>query len=300
MIPQLPSFIGRSGRSGREKLGQAFLDYYDAGYVSEASNFIRRRYDVHVSRFGVSHRGMSKFDCSILMAVVMNTVYTLFWALVHVYRDQDLLKQLRNELEARCIEEVGPSLPNGAPAQSGQTPRRVRLLHKNLKSLDLMKSIIDETLRLYSYGAHARLVTADASVKIGSEVYKLRKGGLVLIPTSTFHHDTSIWGSDANTFVADRFSKANERKRSWHPAAYRPFGGGSIICPGRFFVTNEMMITIAMLALNFDTERVGRGGWSQALPNVLEKQFADSVLPPEKDFDVMFKPRHGWEAVKWV
>ncbi|MCJ1468680.1 hypothetical protein MMC07_007309 [Pseudocyphellaria aurata] len=59
--------------------------------------------------------------------------------------------------------------------------------------------------------------------------------------------------------------------------AYIPFGGGSGICPGRHFARQEVVITLSILALQFDVELHVRKGWTPKMDHAF---FRMGSLPP--------------------
>ena len=70
--------------------------------------------------------------------------------------------------------------------------------------------------------------------------------------------------------------------------AYRPFGGGASLCPGRHFVTLETMALAACLVARFEMSPV-EGGW--AVPGQKQESLATNVFPPAKDIRVKISLR---------
>lgn len=77
----------------------------------------------------------------------------------------------------------------------------------------------------------------------------LNGGSVVQIPSS-LHHDTKLWGEDAEDFNARRFvgGSGNDdvgETRSIakvHPRAFRVWGGGVTLCPGRWAEISAVLL----------------------------------------------------------
>ena len=66
--------------------------------------------------------------------------------------------------------------------------------------------------------------------------YFLRKDSVLQIAGGAMHRDPDIWGSNVDHFDPYRFLEMDRKsKEKIHPAAYRAFGGGATLCPGKRF-----------------------------------------------------------------
>jgi cytochrome P450/NADPH-cytochrome P450 reductase len=66
------------------------------------------------------------------------------------------------------------------------------------------------------------------------------------------HHDTKIWGDDANVFRPARFLEGGWEslpKNSW-----KAFGDGARACIGRTFAEQEMIMVVALILQKFQVE----------------------------------------------
>lgn len=99
------------------------------------------------------------------------------------------------------------------------------------------------------------------------------------------HHDEEFFGSDAGEFDADRFLKNKGLAIS---KSYKPFGGGSTMCPGRFVARSEIYIFIALVLHRFDVRLApAEGGGEQAFPVLDRKKPSLGVMGPVKGHDVL-------------
>ncbi|XP_058765556.1 cytochrome P450 716A67-like [Vicia villosa] len=119
-----------------------------------------------------------------------------------------------------------------------------------LSRLKIMTMILYEVLRLYPpIIALPREVQKD--VKVGN--LTIPAGVQFFLPALLVHHDTKLWGDDANVFNPERFSegvlKATNGKTSFFP-----FGGGPRLCIGQNFTMLEAKMAIAMILQHFSFE----------------------------------------------
>lgn len=110
-----------------------------------------------------------------------------------------------------------------------------------------MNGIWDESMRLSAYSSSVRYITQDTT--IGGKI--LRRGGRLVIPNRQLHFDERMFGEKVNEFNSNRFMENDRLLRS---GSWRPFGGGSTICPGRFIAKQAVLSFIAMLLKRFDVE----------------------------------------------
>ncbi|KAI9766845.1 MAG: hypothetical protein M1835_007131 [Candelina submexicana] len=146
---------------------------------------------------------------------------------------------------------------------AGEPVRYLKVLTMR-ENCGLLLSTFQEMLRVHALGSSSRYVREDVLLQ---DQYLLKKGMVVQMP----------------------ISKTNA-------AAYRPFGGGASLCPGRHFVTLETMALTASLVLRFDMAPV-EGDWR--IPTQKQESMATNVFPPEEDIRVKIRERQGYQGVNW-
>ena len=108
----------------------------------------------------------------------------------------------------------------------------------------------------------------------------------MLVPCRQLHFDTAIFGSDAASFSPERFLKRKELGRS---LSFRPFGGGTTYCPGRFLAQREVYVFVALFVMRFDVMIAGEGvgkGFESAFPKIEEMKPCLGIMGPAEGEDV--------------
>lgn len=125
--------------------------------------------------------------------------------------------------------------------------------------------------------------------------YLLKKGNMLMIPTPVQHTDVSAWGDSAGSFGHMRFVRQpGPGKKRQNRTAFRAFGGGHVLCPGRHFASTEIMALTALLVFQFDVVPV-TGRWVKP---TWENSPLQAGFPfPDEDINVELRPRHP--AMKW-
>ncbi|KAI5861023.1 cytochrome P450 [Durotheca rogersii] len=272
MMSIAPALTARESLRMRETLVKRYERYYDEhGYLDpEASAFIKDRYEFF-SRFGLGHEDIARLEVASSIALIGNTMPATFWLVFHILSDKAVLEDCRGELSKALQEHDGVCTFDVGYMKS---------------SCPIFFSTFQEVLRFHGIGVSARVVTEDATI---NDQYLLKKGGIVLIPGAAQHHLSSAWGEKADTFDHRRFvPEAGSRKRRYDPAAFRGFGGGSTLCPGRHFASTEMLAFTALIVLRFEIQpRSGR--W--VAPTTAKSNPGTSVEQPDYDIDVEIRSR---------
>jgi cytochrome P450 len=202
-----------------------------------------------------------------------NAYKLCFWILAYALHDENLLASIRNEIDPVVNE--------------GLTGLEYRLEH--CARLD---SIYNEVLRLTASSSSIRTVLS--TTEIGGK--QLRSGTKVLIPYRQLHFNEDIWGNDAKTFDPERFLKNKDLARN---SSFRPFGGGTTYCPGRFLAKREVMTFVALLLYRFDIALATHPALpaskdkatKPAFPRLEEQKPCLGIMGPAKGHDVCLKVR---------
>jgi len=246
-------------------------NYFAEQSYLEGSSLARAR--VTMLKNHIPHSDLARFETVNGIGMLANTVPTAFWAIFHIFSDPDLLKKVRSQVEAIS-----------STSESGSF-RTINL--KELKEAPIISSVIQEALRQRATGAGPRMVMED--IKIGNNL--LKKGNFAIVAHKALHFNKAVWGDNAEDFDAERFNG----KVPSH--AFRGFGGGANMCPGKAFAMTEVAALLAMLVLRFDLEPVGEGGWKEPGQDITNMSL--QIGPPLRRPIVRFVARPEVKKFAW-
>ena len=227
----------------------------------------RARY-TNATRHGITILNQALLEVATLIGILANTIPTIFYLIVHIYHDPDLLSDIRTELANQDLL--------GTPEELAQNPKLLSLP----ELCPLLHSTFQELLRVHALGISARFVLDDVML---DDKFLLKKGMIVQTPMAVMHNDPSAWGNDVNEFKPRRFMKQKDTYKK-NLTAYRPFGGGANLCPGRHLVCLETMALAACLVARWEMNPVVEGEWR--VPLQRQESLATNVFPPAKDIKV--------------
>jgi len=174
--------------------------------------------------------------------------------LIEIVRDPLLLQRVRDEL----VSAVAPGT---------RSPAQLDINIPTLCALPLFVSIYKECLRLRASIPMTRRLRNNIEI----DGYTLRAGNFILAPSWLSHMDEGVWATPqhpVHSFWAERFlqkgsssspdenAKLSAASDTIKAGDFFPYGGGSVICPGRFFAKQEILAAVAMMVMSFDLEYV--------------------------------------------
>lgn len=243
----------------------------------------KNRYEV-ARKHKIPLEDIAKYEVGGAMAILVNTAPASFWTLFFIYSTPGLLDSIRIEIDA---------VTTSTNDDQGLT-RFVDI--KSLKErCPLLVSTFQETLRYCSIGTSVRQVMED-TVLDGQ--WLLKKDSMVQMPNRIIHKDPSIWGTDVDEFNPRRFMKDVEpAKKRPAAAAFRAFGGGTTLCPGRHFAMNEVLAVTSVFVLRYDLAPIA-GSWS--MPSSINSNISASLMEPDTEIEVEVSLRKGFEEGRFV
>ncbi|KAI1272017.1 cytochrome P450 [Xylaria sp. FL0933] len=284
----LPQCFSPKAVRSRKVVSDAFQNYYQHGYHEYASQLIKDFYATQLSH-GYSLSDRSRFEVGNALGMLENIYPSVFWLIFYVFSSPKALRRIRKEVSLIITTTTGE-------ADGKQIHHHVLDLAKVNSHCPFLVSTFKETMRVHSSGVSIRQVCQDT---ILLNTYRLKKGATILMPTISIHTDPTIWGADALSFNYERFlsdKTATSQKEKASSAAFRTFGGGTTLCPGRHFATTQIMAWISMLVMRFDVEPAS-GRWEK--PGDGRSNLANVIVKPDRDVEVRFIPRGYYNDGIW-
>lgn len=278
MLKAWPRVLARKSLHARERLLiPAFEKYFAVNGHHEGSLLVQCRYNHNIGH-GLRGRDVAATEIGQMVASLTNSVASAFWMVYHIFSDPVVLNDCRNEVEQLVeVDKEGVSTVD---------------LVKVKSSCPILLSTWQEMLRYSHIGIAARVVMNDT---IFAGQYLLKKGATVMTVTPVQHTETSLWGPNVNDFDHRRFLREPGRKRT-NPVAFRAFGGGTVLCPGRHFVSTEVMSFAALLLLRFELKPATRDGkWTEPRKHI---PMTSSMPTPKDEVPVQIVVR-GDPDQKW-
>lgn len=294
----LPKVIARGGCRARETVLKALSDYYAAGGDAYASRLIRDRRVAH-EKHQIPQADIERFDMALSFGLLANSVPVAFWVIYYMYSDASLLAEVREGIDS----VVGTS-----SIDSRNSSEHEKLVIKvNIKEVmekyPLLRSFVSEVLRLQTTNVSPRVVQEDTIV--GGR-YLLKKGNIVMMPSAAAHRDLNSWGSSATEFDPWRFVP-QQQKGAEHDhgspgqqkvpvASHRSWGRGGIVCPGRHFAVNELIVMLVMMVVKYDVVPLS-GQWN--FPKAKGLVVA-GILAPLEQIQASIQVRAATGKVDWA
>ncbi|KAK2596102.1 hypothetical protein QQS21_006449 [Conoideocrella luteorostrata] len=273
-----PSVFARRSLKACYVLVTELNRYLEEKKDRDASVFLKQRIK-HNTDFGLSLADTAHTEVGQITAGIVNTAPCCFWLVWQIFSHPPILEDCRKEA-AQLVRRSSDGVYTIDLAQ-------VRT------SCPTLLSTWQEVLRFHGTSVGTRIVQEDTIV---DDQFLLKKGGVVLMPNAVIHSDEALWGSDAKVFNHKRFLKKFDKSGIGRPTtAFRGFGGGHVVCPGRYFVTTEVLSFLTLLLVRFDVRPIG-GKWVE--PS--KKSAMDRACPlPKTDVEIELIPKsnQAWRVV---
>lgn len=272
-----------------ERMVKGWKNYLNNGHIQEAHSFLQQRQIAH-SNAGFDNEGQARLELGLAFGFNSNAAITAFWLLNNIYSRPDLLAEIREEVRSGAV--IAPGTISYA---------------KLKENCPLIASVLRETMRTGAPMTSARWIQEDTVI---ADTYLLRKGSVVQAVGGLMHSDPEVWGPDVDSFNPRRFlgsqfghkatgENVQGKAPQVHAAAFRGFGGGASMCPGRYFAQMELVSLAAVIVSGWDLlppEGQEQVGWNPAKD---EKKFTLAVTKPIGDINVRFQKREGMEDLEW-
>ncbi|KAL7938509.1 cytochrome P450 [Trichoderma chlorosporum] len=249
-VYQYPDFLAREMKRSRDSIQRALKKYIQLPQSQRSGEaWFTKAMENEMRALDISDDDIAAMFMVIYWAINTSMRKVAFWLVSYILHTPSLIQAIRDETKAAFNEDGKVNL---------------EYLHNQCPQLN---AVWNETIRMSSYAASVRFITEDTV--IGGKI--LRKGNRLMIPFRQLHFDRDIFGETAALFDHERFLKKATLARSNN---WRPFGGGSTMCPGRHAAKRCVLLFVAMLLQRFDVEMDGY----QPIPTADEGQPMLGVL----------------------
>ncbi|KAH7128252.1 cytochrome P450 [Dendryphion nanum] len=322
--------FARKAWQARKVINAALAKYVAQGHYKHASPLIQKRVPINL-KHGLTTEEAGKAELILFFGILGNAVPSAFWVLANIFARPDLLQKIREE-----TEKVVDMQKN----KDGKVVKTLDVTRLKTECPWIV-SVYRETLRTIGNLSSVRFVreTHEVSVPVKgndkeTKRWIVKAGSNIQIASAVIHRLKDVWGYDADYFKPERFMEntvaieeremkntatgnhskggADEKVRGdtftalplpllVPSVAFRTFGGGSVICPGRHFALTEILAFIALCVLNCDIEDGTLEGETMKLPVPDETRIPLSVMKPVEEPWVRIKRREGNEhgSVLW-
>lgn len=278
MLDILPQNIFfKKAVEGREHLIKSFAKYYTDGSYTQGSAYIQK-FVRHCIDQKMPENDTPRLLLGTVFNNVANTIPTAFWVIYRIFSDPVVLNDCRNEVSQAIHDN-----PDGTSTID---------LNFILNSCPILHSTYQEVFRYHGIANSVRVVSEDHML---DNKYLLKKGDLVMMSARSQHTNSDLWGENVGDFYHRRFIK-HKGSRSFDPVAFRGFGGGVTLCPGRHFATSEILLLTTLLLLRFEI-RPKNGTWK--VPSTAKSSQAEAVEQPDYDVEIEVVPRKEGSDRVW-
>lgn len=266
-----PRWFASKSFKAREYMVKVWERYFDEGSYEHGSELIKARTRIN-NDFNIALMETARIEVGGTQAILSNTLPGAFWLAWHIFSNPVVLKDVREELSKGVyVDDKGIST--------------IDLLHVKILC-PILLSALKETMRLRSSATATRVVMEDHLLH---DRYLLKKGGTVMMPSAVQHSNRDMCGHNVDEFLHKRFVRQLGVK-GVNPIAFRGFGCGTTLCPGRHFSSTEIMMFSALLVLRFDLRPAGSlKKWVE--PPTTKSPMTNAMPVPDWDLDVNLCPR---------
>jgi cytochrome P450 len=276
----LPHLLAPHASRARQRLFQGFHSYYASNGHETGSRVIQARYEVN-RKHGISLSDIGHFDLSVCYGLLINTIPATSWVLYYMYSSPSVLKEVRETISSyiRTTHDV---------SSNGILVRHVNIAEV-VAGYPFLGAFVQETLRVQSTNASGRVVLRDTLIE---DRYLLKKDSFLLIPSADLHSNAAVWGPSVASFDPQRFL---QKKTKVPASAYRAYGSGASVCPGRHFAANEILIILIVMVCKYDLRPRG-GEWKvpESTPHI-----TTSILTPVGGLEVKLVERENGGSGVW-
>ncbi|KAI1650981.1 cytochrome P450 [Daldinia loculata] len=214
----------RKAIQSRDNLVESFANYYEDGSYKQGSAYIQQ-FTKHCIDQKIPEIDIPRLLLGTVFNNVANTSSSASWVIYHIFSDPVVLQECRDEVKQAVRDD-----PDGTST--------IRLSFV-LNSCPILLSTYHEVFRYHGMANSVPVVSED---HVLDNRYLLKKGGLVMLSARVQHKNPAVWGENMKEFYHKHFMKQQNGGKRINAVAFRGFGGGTTLCPGRHFATSKILL----------------------------------------------------------
>ncbi|XP_054161125.1 lithocholate 6-beta-hydroxylase-like [Oppia nitens] len=205
------------------------------------TNMVANKWQFHPNNKGINGEKFTNEEI-LANAWILTTVGFDSTVTTHTYASYELANNPR--LQQQVYDEVMSCMDTTTTTTSGR-----KLDYNRLMTIELLDSVISETLRLHSPAVReSRFTETTSDYQLGDTGISVKQGEKVEFPIYAIHHCEDYYPS-ASEFRPERFLPANRHQLI--PGTYLPFGLGPRHCLAKQFVLMLVKISLANLLVRY-------------------------------------------------
>ncbi|XP_050238573.1 ent-kaurenoic acid oxidase 1-like [Mercurialis annua] len=248
MAINLPGFAYHKALKARKKLVAIIQLIVDARRAERSWSKKKDMLDALLDVEDEKGRKMSDDEIIDVLVMYLNaghesSAHITMWATVFLQEHPQFLHKAKQEQE-----EI---LKRRPPTQTGLSLKEVR-------EMDYLSKVIDETLRLITFSL---VVFREAKSNVNVNGYMIPRGWRILVWFRSVHFDPEIYPNPKE------FNPSRWDNHTAKAGTFLPFGAGSRLCPGNDLAKLEISVFLHHFLLNYKLERLNPESTVMYLPH---------------------------------
>ncbi|CAF1041629.1 unnamed protein product [Didymodactylos carnosus] len=271
----LPKFIYTLFFSQALEARQSLMKVFSLNqHCNDESEFMKHRLDsMHAHPEWFSNNDVGSMNLGMFWASLGNTIPATFWSLYYILRDQKALDDIQQEIQLY--------LPDNELWTS-----------EMLAKCSKLDSAVTETLRMASSPLMLKYCRNQTQIQLHDQrQLTIEKGGAISLYPMASHYDHRLYPEPFefkyDRFLGNQYMLANLEfeQEKIGSIGFLPFGYGKSMCPGRFFLRNEIKICTAMILKYIDYKFINVNDH----PKQSRYRVGVGIAPPEHDIQIRYK-----------
>ncbi|KAF2019660.1 cytochrome P450 [Aaosphaeria arxii CBS 175.79] len=266
---QIPGPFAQDVQRSKKIAENAFQKYFEVPIEQRPdTSDLMKNVESAMRANGIPPKDMGVLVLMFYWVINANAWKASFWMLSEIVNNESL--------RCRIVDEISPYVSASTKPSSSANDLATALG----QHCPTLMAVYHEALRLTAASTSVRVVTNDAVIS----GLKLRKGTRMVIPYRQMLLDDRAFGHDAHKFNHERFLQNPNLAKS---PSFKPYGGGSTLCPGRMVAQKEILTFVALAVGKFQVRLPQQDSFrSQGVPDMNVRTPCIGIMGPVEGGDV--------------